>query len=66
MPITDAIIFMKGAPSPPAPIAPPSPTTAADNASKKYREEQRRRAQGFSASILGGAPDASSKSILGG
>ena len=66
MPITDAIFFMKGAPNPPAPIAPPSPTTASDNASNKYREEQPRKAQGFSASILGGAPDASSRSILGG
>lgn len=43
-----------GSPKAPPPIPPPIPSTAAENASKSYRETQRRRALGFSQTILTG------------
>lgn len=52
--------------APPAP-APPAPSTVAENVSSAYREEQRKRAQGFSSTILGGAERPSiGNNILGG
>lgn len=68
MPIAQATFLMKGgtpkAPPPPTPLA---PTTVAENVSADYRAEQRKRAYGFSSTILGGmeTPDRG-KTILGG
>lgn len=72
MPIEQAIYFFKGggAPKPPPPPLPPSPSSAADNAAKMYRDGQRRRATGFSQTILTSGmnpPDVpSGKTLLGG
>lgn len=55
-----------GMPKPPAPPPPPAPSSAADNASKAYRDEQRRRAYGFSQTILASGNPPPRNSILGG
>lgn len=65
--VTQATIFEKGGVGrPPSPPPPPSPTTAAQRVSAEYRNSARRRAVGFSDTILGGRPNQPPSSILGG
>jgi hypothetical protein len=56
-------------PKPPTPPPPPVPATAADAAAKNYQAQQRKRALGFSSTILTGGvgpPDVTAgKTLLG-
>lgn len=65
--IQEATRKYKGA-KPPPPPAPPAPSTVAENAAKAYQNEQRRRAAGFSSTLLTGgmATDLQSTSPNGG